>query len=248
MNNELEHLKLLVSENRLNEVFESLIRICKNSFPDFELSALQLKSRFRALEKQVIDGTISDEDKNIEQAKITQAVFSLISLLIKTEETPIQNIDSQEIAPKEKHTIDEIIEQNNFEQPLLNNSEREAANVKTIDPKLILVAILLLFSVGFVFFKFTQKNDVKIIEKPKEKVFFDGKMMFEDLSPAPDISLKIDNFNTSAVTDRNGKFKIEISDTLLKEVTLNINYKGKIKLEQIYLSRERFINGFKIHK
>lgn len=214
MDSKIEKVKTLITEGRTDEAIGLLIEFCESIGSEHEVSALQLKARYSALEQQIIDGTIADNDKSIELAKITRALFSVLSL-IKIE--PNREIDDKTI--------------------------QKPSNLRLIKLIMggILVAILLFFILSKYFHQ--SKNTVTELPTQVQKTIFKGKILHADLTAAANVVIEIDKKAAVGTSDLEGNFILEIPDSTMKKgnTRVVIYYNGKNKWSRnLDLNKEVF--------
>lgn len=91
----ITEIKTLVKKDKINEAFNELSLLIQEH-PDFEEQLVLLQSRYYALKKNKIVGTISKDEITRESAHICENILGLLQL-IKSDATstePINNPDS----------------------------------------------------------------------------------------------------------------------------------------------------------
>ena len=75
------HLKSLISQNHLRETLDTIIQYSKNNIFPYHQETLQISARYEALKRDEINGTISYEERSIEQNKISVNLLQLVELI-----------------------------------------------------------------------------------------------------------------------------------------------------------------------
>jgi hypothetical protein len=231
-------VRQLLSNGETEQAVRLLAQLCKN-FPSLSEDAILLESSLNNLEQKVFEGTVSQEDQNIEERRVTKSALRLARLLDQTAAMPP--------SPASEKIIEQKLA---ADGPAEIAGQVEKAAEKPI-PRRNLAGWALgsLALLGIVWAIWSQRSETPAVSLPKREMkTYIGKVLDQHGAPLQGAILDFGNGAATATTDANGAFRVELPKPAQDpaQVQVKITHHGKILKDEKLWQTAKVLGELKV--